>query len=53
MQLEGVQVSGNRVSVRASVAYPTVFLRILGVPTIRLAVSSWSEPEFGIDSQGQ
>ena len=53
VQLDQVQVSGNRVTVRATVSYATVFLRIMGVPTIRLQISSSAEPEYGIESRGQ
>ena len=53
LKLERVQVSGNRVTVRAIISYPTVFMRIMGLPTIKLRIESSAEPKYGIESMGQ
>ena len=53
VKLDQVQVSGNYVTVRAMVSYPTIFLRVLGVSTINLRIQSSAEPQYGIESLGQ
>ena len=53
VSLEQVQVSGNRVTVRSRVSYSTLFLRIVGIPTIQLNLASSAEPQYGIESLGQ
>jgi Flp pilus assembly protein TadG len=53
LKLEQVQVSGNYVTVHAMVSYSTIFLRVLGVPTINLRIASSAQPQYGIESLGQ